>query len=219
MSEKKAKKLRKVQEAPVQVKKNKGNMLANVIITVVVLAIIGAGVFAIIKMPKTPSTNTDVTAPSTDSTLGYIATIRGTTPEELLATYGVDASFGFNQDTPINEVANKMTVENYAKFEGVTMDELKANYKFGDEVTSDMTMEEASDYMPVETLTVGMEYTYEQYLEAFGLTVEELPPETLMKDARPILNAAQQKMMEQQVAQDAEAQGVDVSNVSVTTEE
>ena len=216
MSERKAKRERKGQ--PVQtVKKQKSNVLFNIIITVVILAVVALGVWAV--YPSIKDGNSQVVEDSLEQQkLGVVAEEMGTTAKEIISTYQLE-EYGFNEESNIIEVTSKMTVENYAKFEGITPDELKAEFKYTDDVTLDMTMEQAQDYMPVENIVMGTGTDYATFISAYGLTVEDLPPETLYKDAFPVLQAAQEKLMEEQMANQMTQDGVEVGNVDVSVGE
>ena len=215
MSERKAKKGRKEQVAA-NTPKKKSNVLFNVIVTLVVLAVVALGVWAVYP---TLNFGGEVIEDSLETqTLGAVAKERGTTAEEIIETYQL-GEYDFNEDSDIISVTSKMTVENYAKFEGVTVDELKAQFKYTDDVTSDMTMEQAQDYMPVENIVMGTGTDYATFISAYGLTVEELPADTLYKDALPILQAAQEKLMEEQMKNQAAGDGVEVGNVDVSVGE
>lgn len=215
MSERKAKKGRKEQVAA-NTPKKKSNVLFNVIVTLVILAVVALGVWAVYP---TLNFGGEVIEDSLENqTLGAVAKERGTTAEEIIETYQL-GEYEFNEDSDIIEVTSKMTVENYAKFEGVTVDELKAQFKYTDDVTSDMTMEQAQDYMPVENIAMGSGMDYATLISAYGLTVEDLPADTLYKDALPILQAAQEKLMEEQMKNQAAGDGVEVGNVDVSVGE
>ncbi len=216
MSERKAKRERKEQVAP-EKKKQKSNVLFNVVITVVVLAVVALGVWAVYP---TINNNSQVIEDSMQTTtLGDVVAELGTTVEEFLATYQIDEANGFTAESDIIEVTSQMTVENYAKFEGVTLDEIKAQFRYTDDVTPDMKMIEAQDYMPVDNIVMGTGTDYATFLSAYGLTVEDLPADTLYKDALPILQAAQEKLMEQQVQEQVAGEGIEVGNVDVSVGE
>lgn len=216
MSERQAKRERKDKTAPAAKKQN-SNVLFNVIITVLVLAVIALGVWAV--YPSLKDGNSQVIEDSMEQQkLGVVAESMGTTAEEIIETYQL-GEHGFNEDSNIIEVTSKMTVENYAKFEGVTVDELKAEFRYTDDVTPDMLMEEAQDYMPVENIVMGTNTDYATFISAYGLTVEDLPPETLYKDAFPILQAAQEKLMAEQMKDQMATDGVEVGNVDVSVGE
>ena len=215
MSERQAKKVRKDKTAPAA-KKQSSNVLFNVIITVVIIAVVALGVWAV--YPSLNDNSQVIEDSMQNQTLGQIAKEMGTTAEEIIETYQL-GEHGFNEDSDIIAVTSKMTVENYAKFEGVTVDELKAEFKYTDDVTPDMTMEQAQDYMPVENIVMGTGTDYATFISAYGLTVEDLPPETLYKDAFPILQAAQEKLMAEQMKDQMATDGVEVGNVDVSVGE
>lgn len=134
--------------------------------------------------------------PSTEpETVADRAKTEGITADEFLAKYGIDTVDGVDKDTALSTATGYMTVEKYAEFEGTTVDELKANYGFDDAVTNDMVMNDAQEYVTVSKAAEMSGVDYASMLQMYGLTEEELPQDMLFKDAKPILQAAQEKIM------------------------
>ena len=91
MSEKRAKRERKELEAvkPVVKKSNKGAILSNIVIVVVIAAIAGLGIFATKDKLATVFTTTDVAQEQQVQTVADIAESEGMTAEELLEKCGM----------------------------------------------------------------------------------------------------------------------------------
>ncbi|MEE0944404.1 MAG: hypothetical protein UIM24_03010 [Clostridia bacterium] len=189
MSEKRAKKLRKEQpQEAVRVAKKSGSGF-NAILALIIVAAIALGGYVIHNQYK-------VNHPSTDpETVSDRAEAEGISIDEFLAKYGIDAVEDVDANTEMAAAAGYMTVEKYAEFEGITVDELKANYGFSADVTNDMVMNDAQGYIPISKAAESMGIEYAQLLQMYGLTEAELPQDMLFKDAKPILEAAQQKII------------------------
>lgn len=188
MSEKRAKKLRKEQPQETTRAMKKSGAGFNVILALIIVAAIALGGYVIYNQYK-------INNPSTDpETVADRAKTEEITVEEFLAKYGLEANEEVKADTELAVASGYMTVEKYAELEGTSIDELKANYGFSDDVTNDMTMNEAQEYVPISKAVEMMGVDYATILQMYGLTEEELPQDMLLKDANPILEAAQQKM-------------------------
>lgn len=189
MSEKRAKKLRKEQPQEMARAKKKSGAGFNAILALIIVAALVLGGYVIYNQYK-------INNPSTDpETVSDRAEAEGITAEELLAKYGIDAVEDVDADTEMAIASGYMTVEKYAEFEGTTVDEIKANYGFSDDVTNDMVMNDAQEYVPMSKAAEMMGVDYASLLQMYGLTEAELPQDMLFKDAKPILEAAQQKMV------------------------
>ena len=189
MSEKRAKKMRKEQpQERVRVAKKSGAGF-NVILAVIIVAAIVLGGYVIYNQYQ-------MNHPSTDpETVSDRAEAEGITTDEFLAKYGIDAVEDVDGDTEMAAAAGYMSVEKYAEFEGITVDELKTNYGFTADVTNDMSMNDAQDYVPMSKAAESMGIEYAQLLQMYGLTEADIPQDMLLKDAKPILEAAQQKII------------------------
>ncbi len=198
MSEKRAKKLRKEQPQETARAMKKSGAGFNVILALIIVAAIALGGYVIYNQYK-------INNPSTDpETVADRAKTEEITVEEFLAKYGLEANEEVKADTELAVASGYMTVEKYAELEGMTVDELRAEFGIVDEAGNDMTMNEAQSYVPISKVLEMAGMDYESFLQMYGLTAEQVPQDMLYKDAEPIIQAAQESMMAQSEA-DAEA--------------
>ncbi len=195
MSERQAKRNRKEQPVKVVAKK-KPDYLVNGIIALVIIGFASLGSVAVVNEYRA---NDGVT------TVKEYAKENGITVDEFMSKYGLEGK-DVKPGTEINEASSSMPLDKYAEYSGTTVEELKAQSGWGDEVTNEMTITEAQDYTKIGNMIAGMGMDYAEYLAMFGLTEEELPADTTMKDAQPIIEAAQAKMQEEQAAAETEAE-------------
>lgn len=202
MSERQAKKLRKEQPGQKTTAVKKTGSWFNAVLVLIVAAVLVLGGYMVYNQYK-------VKHPSTEpETVADRAKTEGITADEFLAKYGIDTVEGVDKDTALTTATGYMTVEKYAEFEGTTVDELKANYGFDAAVTNDMVMNDAQEYISIGKASEMMGMDYASMLQMYGLTEEELPENMLFKDAKPILEAAQEKIMSEseQGAPEADAE-------------
>lgn len=201
MSERQAKRNRKEKPAGVVVKK-KPDYLMNGILALVIIGVASLGTVAVVNEYRANDGVTTVKEYAKENEL---------TVDEFMSKYGLEGK-DIKPGTEINEASASMPLDKYAEYSGTTVEELKAQSGWGDEVTNEMTITEAQDYTKIGNMIAGMGMDYAEYLAMFGLTEEELPADTTMKDAQPILDAAQAKMQEEQATAaetetEAEAEG------------
>lgn len=199
MSEKQAKKQRKTQtDTPHHSPAQKKLSLFNVALVLVIIAVLALGTFAVVRNyePK-------VEAPQTQTVAQYAESV-GMTADEFLAEYGLSGVENVTADTDINTASGEMTVENYAKYTSVTVDQLKEDYSLGEAVTNEMTWRDATGYIPVSKAAEMSGMTYEQLLEMYNLTEEQLPRDMTQSEAAPILQQAYEASM---AAQENESDG------------
>ena len=191
MSERQAKKNRKEQPLKVVAKK-KPDYLMNGILALVIIGFASLGTVAVVNEYKA---NDGIT------TIKEYAKENDMTVDEFLSKYGLEGKEDVKPSMEVNEASALMPIDKYAEYSGTTVEELKAQSGWGDEVTNEMTITEAQDYTKIGNMIAGMGMDYAEYLAMFGLTEEELPADTTMKDAQPIIEAAQAKMQEEQAAE------------------
>lgn len=116
-----------------------------VISAAIIIVVLALGIFAV---SGKISTNINVNKASQgDSTIGYAADQAGMELEDYLAQYGLTTDDVKSKDSVI-DAANKMTLENFAKFAwGVELTDeefeaFKADQEIGEEVTKDTKDEE-----------------------------------------------------------------------------
>ena len=159
MSERQAKSKRKneIKHTPVK-KKSALDIISNIIIVVLILTVLGIGVWAVYskfsQMPQEGTTE-DITTP----TISEAAQQEAISVEEFLANYGLSEAEGLTGDTEITEIMPLMTLENYAKFSGADVETIKqgmgltkdySNDTLMSEILADMTAAEQHDHSEEE---------------------------------------------------------------------
>ncbi|MGN0163041.1 MAG: hypothetical protein ACI4EA_05595 [Candidatus Ornithomonoglobus sp.] len=126
-------------------RRNASGSMMTVISVAIIVIVLALGVFAV---SGKISTNINVNkAAKGDSSIGYAADQAGMELEDYLAQYGLTTDEVKEKDSVI-DVANKMTLENFAKFAwGVELTDeefeaFKADQEIGDDVTKDTKDEE-----------------------------------------------------------------------------
>lgn len=187
MSERNAKKKKKAQQVDVVARK-KGNPLFTTIMVLVLIAVLGLGVYAVVSniTPKQEQT----TEPAVQDVASYLGE-KGITLDEFKTEYGLGDDV--TEETELSAAVGAMTVENYAKFSDMSIDAIKEENGMGAEVTNDMIWSEAQEYMPIGVYFEKMGVDYTQILNMYGLSESDLSKDTIMKDAQPILEEAAQK--------------------------
>lgn len=124
---------------------NASGSMMTVISVAIIVVVLALGIFAV---SGKISTNINVNkAAKGDSSIGYAADQAGMELEDYLAQYGLTSDDAKAKDS-VMDVANKMTLENFAKFAwGVELTDeefaaFKADQEIGDDVTKDTKDEE-----------------------------------------------------------------------------
>lgn len=192
MSEKRAKRERKarVNVTEPAKKKNTKAVVANVVIVLVVVALAAAGVWAAYgKIKGDAPQHQEEEQVQTIQTVADLATNEGVTVQELLDKCGITDPSITGESTQESFFAI-LTVENYAKYEGKTAEELKAEYGI-ESVENDTLWQEAQMQMPmskVAELQYGV--TFEELKEQTGLA-EQITADMTQGQALAIMQAAQ----------------------------
>ena len=210
MSERQVKKQRKDQpENQTHRKKaDKPTVIFNTILVILIVVVVGLGVYAVGKeyLKNNPSQSEE----QTTQTVSEYVQENGTTVEDFIATYGLDAET-VTGDTDMATACGMMTLEKFAEFSEMTVDEIKTQYGLGENVTNEMTWQEAQGYVPVSKVIEMSGGTYEDFLAGYGLTEEELPADTIWNDAIGIISEAQAAMASAEATQQPEETPADGS--------
>lgn len=211
MSERQARLNRKAEPEKKQEKK-KGSALANLIITVVILAFLGLGGYALKDKIKAMIPEKPEKVP----TVSDMAKERDMSVEEFLAEFGLDGA-QVTKDSTEQDLLSFFTVANYAKFEGKTTDELLAEYGI-EGVTDDMLWQEAFQFVPMSKYAEMMGTTFEDMKTQSGLP-ETITEATTLKEAQEIMAEAQPAETEEpEAAAEAETEEAETEE-EVKTEE
>lgn len=198
MSEKQAKRERKAQAdvpAPAK-KKNVKAVVINIVAILVVAAIAAVGVWAAYdKIKADAPQQQEEEQVQTSQTVADLATNEGVTVQELLDKCGItDPSI--TGESSQEEFFAILTVENYAKYEGKTVEELKAEHGI-ESVENDALWQDAQMQMPmskVAELQYGM--TFEEFKEQTGLA-EQITADMTQAQALEVLQSAQAENTEE----------------------
>ena len=232
MSEKQAR-IKRKNEPQQEIKKKKGSIWGNVIAAIVVIAFLGLGYYAIKdKLPKPPEKPV---------TVAKLAKEKDMSVEDFIAEYGLDAE-QVNKDTTETDFENMLSVANYAKYNGQTVDAwLEENgIKITDENSKDGKFDETmlwTDALQYETMghlvkrqneETGEEKTFEEFMADNGIPEELLTvitEDTTLKDAQAVLSelaAAQEQLQAEEGGEEggetAEAPAEEVPEAEAETE-
>ena len=137
MSERQARKQRKMEPEKVIVKKrSKADIISNIIIVILILAVLGIGSWAVwSKYSEQAKSNEQIeqTIPTVEE---YAKSIEMTT-EEFLEEYGLLGNENIKSDTDITNAISHMTLENYAKMAQIDVETMKKNLGAKEDVTGE----------------------------------------------------------------------------------
>lgn len=180
-------------------RKTSGDVAMNVIIAVVIIAVLGLGVWAVAPKisegvkNRASSSQSDNTQQSS-ATLGDMAAAEGISFDEYIEKYGLKDA-GLTAEDDYQSALYEMTVENFAKATGTTAEEIMSEYKLPASVTADTKWGEAQLEMPAG-VALGGDDKFEQAKATYGLG-DEFTAESRWGDVQ---NAMIQKMIQQQAA-------------------
>lgn len=178
-------------------RRNSGDTTLNVVITVIIVAVLGLGIWAVVpKIQQNIANNAADSSASQTVTVAQLAESAGQSVDEYLAEYGLTDS-DITGETDYQTALSAMTLENFAKANGTTADELKSEYKLPESVTNDTPWSEAMLEMPAG-LAMGGDEQFAQAKEAYGLG-DEFTAESRWGDVQ---NALMEKLVSQQAASD-----------------
>lgn len=193
MSEKQAKKKRAAAEQPVAKAKDKSSVLANVIIVLVILAVLGLGAYAVgSKYMNNSSSETADNTQNSETVADYIAK-NDMTFDDFKAEYGLADNADITEDTIAEAAASSMTLDNYAKYSGTTLEELKAQYGLGDDVPDTTLWQDAMMYMTtgvVANQIVGVDF---DTLKAQMGLPDSITEDTLWSETRSVMSELYQQ--------------------------
>ena len=149
MSERQAKRNRKEKPAGVVIKK-KPDYLMNGILALVIIGVASLGTVAVVNEYRANDGITTVKEYAKENSL---------TVDEFMTKYGLEGK-DIKPGTEINEASASMPLDKYAEYSGTTVEELKAQSGWGDEVTNEMTITEAQDYTKIGNMITGMGMDY-----------------------------------------------------------
>lgn len=167
--------------------------MINAVMIIVVLAILGLGAYAVYSKLSVSIETKAIEAGTSEQTVRYAANLAGMTSEEYLAQYGLSDA-GLDEKSTASEMVEKMTVENYAKFNGQEIDAFLEELGLTDKATPDMMWTEAELLIPTG-IYMGGEEQFKQIKEVYELD-DSITAETPWGEAKDKVEAASQAYME-----------------------
>lgn len=159
MSERQAKIKRKneiEENKNIHKKTKKSDVLFNVILVVVTVAILGLGAWAVASKYTTNGTSDTTTEQSVDDsasqetpTVEEYAESLGQTAEEFMTEYGLDQNSEVTKDMQMTLATEYMTLANYAKLSGTDTQTMKDSMGLSEDetITDDTVMSDIYDKM------------------------------------------------------------------------
>lgn len=193
MNQKKSEEKRKNNlEKAVKVRKNKTEVMTNVVIGCIIAAFVGLGGYAVadkIIENKKAASEQDAGAQQQVDTVKTIAESKDMSVKDFLAEYGLPDSI--SDDTAMSEVYALMTVENLAKFNGSTVEQFRSDNSIPESITNDTTWGDTIPQLPFKAV-VGEEQV-EQFKQIYGLD-DSINADTPWGEVQPVLEQKQQEL-------------------------
>lgn len=165
MSERQAKLKRKneIKETPKK-KKSAMDIIFNIIIVVLILAVLGIGSWAVYsKYSQMPAGDTTENAQT--PTVAEYAQTEGIAVDEFLAQYGLGEVSEITADSQITDIIPHMTLANYAAFSGTDVAEMKESMGLGEEYADDTLMSVIIDEITATLQTENSDENAEEPVE------------------------------------------------------
>lgn len=190
------------------------NVLINIVIVVVVLAVLGLGAWAVVpkitqnlqeKAQNQELTDSDIQQQQQIVTVGQRAQAEGISLDEYKAKYGLGDDV--NGDTSFDQALYAMNLTNYAAAQGISVEDVRSQFELPESVKDDAVFADAIMGAPARTVLGGAD-GLNQLKETYGIT--DIDDNITYGDLMPIL---QEKLAEQQAASaegdGAQADGTD----------
>lgn len=168
------------------------DIMINVIIAVVLIAVIALAGYAIYDKISSNIIQTEIENGEREATVGYLAEQAGMSIEDYLAQYGVS---GLGKNATEQEMTDMMTVDNYVKYAGTTIEDLQTQYHLSEAPAGDSNWGDLRKSFTVRNM-VGDEDSFAQFKEIYGLD-DSITLDTLWTDAEPVIQESIAKMQEE----------------------
>lgn len=166
--------------------------MINVIIAIVLIAVIALAGYAIYDKISSNIIQTEIENGEREATVGYLAEQAGMSIEDYLAQYGVS---GLGKNATEQEMTDMMTVDNYVKYAGTTIEDLQTQYHLSEAPAGDSNWGDLRKSFTVRNM-VGDEDSFAQFKEMYGLD-DSITLDTLWTDAEPVIQESIAKMQEE----------------------
>lgn len=197
-------------------KGNKSNALITLIITVVIIAVLGLGVYATYSKLSKNIIDNKIASGEMEETVSHAAEAAGMSVEDYLADYGLTVTDEVNGKTPVNDLYGYMTLENYMNMnnantsedpsatpEPVDINAMIEEWGLTGQVTKDSLWKDVENLMPLKA-RFGEEQLA-QYKEAYNLG-DEVTGDTSYGDFQKIIEEKIAQMTSATAAPEGEAQ-------------
>lgn len=209
MSEKRAKQRKK---DSVDVKKvrhvDRSSILMNTIVTVVILAVLGLGVYAVGSKYMERRAAEGGNAEQQQTVADFIKE-KGMTFDEFKTEYGLADDEEISEEMTMSQVSGKLTLENYAKYADTTTEELKAQYGLGEDVPNTTVWQDAISYM---TTGVVAQNFFGSDFETFKTQMnvpDTITADTPWRETQAIMEEISRQAAENQETPDAQSEQTD----------
>lgn len=184
--------------------KDKADVVMNIVIGAVIVAVLGAGVYAVYpKVSESIQNNSTSSESAAINNAGDAAKEKGMSFDEFAETYGLGEDI--TKDTELSEAIGAMPLEKVALYNDTDVETFRANNFIPESITNDTKWSDVIPQLPVKAV-VGGEETVNQIISIYGLE-GKITPDTPWGEAEPIMNAAQEELMQAQAnAQAAQAE-------------
>ena len=167
--------------------------MVNAVIVIVVLAVLALGAYAVYDKVSVNLETKAIQEGTSEQTVRYAADAAGMSAEEYLAQYGLGDA-GLSEKSKMSEMIEKMTVENYAKFNEKELDAFLDENGLKDKVSADTLWTEAELLIPTG-IYMGGEEQFAQIKEAYELD-DSITAETPWGEAKDKVEEAQNAYIE-----------------------
>lgn len=189
------------------------NVMMNIIIVILVLAVLGLGAWAVVpkitQNLQEKAQNQELTENEVPQqqvvTVGQRAQSEGISLDEYKAKYGLGDDV--NGDTSFDQALYAMNLTNYAAAQGISVEDVRSQFELPESVKDDAVFADAIMGAPARTVLGGAD-GLNQLKETYGIT--DIDDNITYGDLMPIL---QEKLAAQQPAaaegDGAQAEGTD----------
>lgn len=188
------------------------NVLINIVIVIVVLAVLALGVWAVVpkitQNLQEKAQNQELTDNNVQQqtvTVGQMAQNEGISLDEYKAKYSLGDDV--NGDTAFEQALYSMSVTNYAAAQGISVEDVRSQFELPESVNNDAVFSEAIMSAPARAVLGGAD-GLNQLKETYGIT--DIDDNITYGDLMPIL---QEKLAAQQAAS-AEGDGAQTDSGS-----
>ena len=186
--------------------KSGADKMFDLIMVLVILIVTGLGAYTVYGKISSNVEKKAIESGTAEQNVKYAADQKGMTVDEFLAEYGL-ADSDVKAKTSVSDMLNKMTVENYAKYNDKELDAFLDENGLKDKVDKDTKWEDAEKLIPLGKY-VGGDDAFAQMKEAYELD-DSITAETPWGEAKDkVMEAAkkyQEKMQNATPAPSAEA--------------